>query len=192
VYPSSAAVYGRAAVLPITEASPLDPISPYGVHKKIAEDLCRSYGATFGLRVSIVRLFSAYGVALRKQLLWDASCKVRSQDYRFDGTGDETRDLVHAEDASRLLLLAGEHAGPDVPVVNGASGAEVSIRSVLGELFRALDVGREPEFTGTARSGDPDRYAGDPSAALAWGWTPQRAWEEGVREYARWFRETAS
>jgi UDP-glucose 4-epimerase len=189
VYPSSAAVYGRAAALPIVEASPLAPISPYGVHKMIAENLCQSYGRTFGMRIAIVRIFSAYGVELRKQLLWDASRKALAGDFRFAGTGQETRDWVNAEDVARLLLIAGAHAGSEAPIVNGASGTEVANRSILETLFEALGAKREPEFIGGGRSGDPERYAGDPSRATAWGWAPQRPWEDGVREYARWFLE---
>ena len=192
VYPSSAAVYGQAATLPITEDSPLNPISPYGVHKKMAEDLCRSYSESFGVRVAIVRLFSAYGVELRKQLLWDACRKAVSDDYQFAGTGRETRDWVNAEDIARLLLIAGDHAGSHAPIVNGASGNEVAIQTILSVLFEALGTSREPEFSGSGRPGDPERYAGDPSRALAWGWAPQRPWREGVQEYARWFREVAS
>lgn len=189
VYPSSAAVYGSAATLPISEDSPLAPISPYGVHKKIAEDLCRSYSESFGLRVAIVRIFSAYGAELRKQLLWDACRKALTGDYRFGGTGRETRDWVNGEDVARLLLIAGDHAVPGSAIVNGASGTEVAVGSILAVLFDALGAGRKPEFTGTVRLGDPERLVGDPSRALAWGWSPQRAWQDGVRDYADWFRK---
>jgi UDP-glucose 4-epimerase len=190
VYPSSAAVYGRAARLPIPEESLLAPISPYGVHKRVAEDLCRSYGQSFGVRVSIVRLFSAYGIELRKQLLWDACRKALAGDYRFNGNGRETRDWVNAEDIVRLLLIAGDYASPEAPIVNGASGDEVSIATILGDLFDALGANGKPEFTGVSRPGDPERYAGDPSRALAWGWAPRRPLQEGLREYADWFRQT--
>lgn len=190
VYPSSAAVYGRATVLPIAEESPLAPISPYGVHKVITEELCRSYGRTFGLRVAIVRIFSAYGVELRKQLLWDASRKALAGDFHFAGSGRETRDWVNAEDVAGLLLLAADHAGPEAPIVNGASGTEVANQSILEVLLDALGAAEGPQFTGGVRSGDPERYAGDPSRASEWGWAPRRPWQEGVREYARWFLET--
>lgn len=189
VFPSSGAVYGGATTLPITEESPLAPVSPYGVHKKIAEDLCRSYSQSFGLRVAIVRIFSAYGVELRKQLLWDACRKALMGDCRFGGTGRETRDWVHAEDVARLLLIASDHAEPGASSVNCATGQDVAVESILAVLFEALGTSRRPEFTGSARPGDPERVAGDPSRAIAWGWSPQRPWQDGVREYARWFRE---
>jgi UDP-glucose 4-epimerase len=192
VYPSSGAVYGRATTLPIGEDSPLAPISPYGVHKRIAEDLCRSYGQSFGIRVAILRIFSAYGAGLRKQLLWDACGKSIRGDSRFDGSGRETRDWIHVEDVARLLLLAAEHADMSAPTVNCATGQGVAVESILGVLFEALGTSLRPEFTGIVRMGDPDRVAGDPSRAAQWGWAPEKAWQDGVREYARWFRENAS
>jgi UDP-glucose 4-epimerase len=191
VYPSSAAVYGRAATLPISEKSPLAPISPYGFHKGIAEDLCRSYSESFGLPVAIVRLFSAYGIELRKQLLWDACRKSQVGDYRFGGTGRETRDWVNGEDVARLLLLAGDHAVSGTAIVNGASGTEVAVENILAVLLDALGADRKPEFTGTMRAGDPERVVGDSSRARGWGWSPQRPWQDGVREYADWFRRVA-
>lgn len=187
VYPSTAAVYGRATSLPITVNAPLAPVSPYGVHKKAAEDLCRSYAQNFGLNLSIVRIFSAYGKELRKQLLWDACEKVRHGRFSFAGSGSETRDWVHVEDVARLLVLASDHAATTAPTVNCATGVETSTREILTSLFQALDESNPPEFSGSARVGDPDRYAGDPTAALEWGWSPQRHWREGVREYAEWF-----
>ena len=187
VFPSSAAVYGCATSWPISEESALGPISPYGVHKRIGEDLCRSYSDSYGLRVAIVRIFSAYGVELRKQLLWDACRKSMAGDYRFGGTGRETRDWVNGEDVARLLLIAGDHAVPGAAIVNGASGTEVAVQTILAVLLDALGADRQPEFTGTARAGDPERVVGDPSRALGWGWSPQRPWQVGVREYAEWF-----
>ena len=75
VYPSSAAVYGKVKSLPISEDTPLNPMSPYGTHKLMAETLCQLYSQQFDLSIAIVRLFSIYGMGLRKQLLWDACRK---------------------------------------------------------------------------------------------------------------------
>ncbi len=189
VYPSSAGVYGAAAKLPTPEESPLRPVSPYGVHKKMAEDLCRSYAGSFGVKAAIVRLFSVYGAGLKKQLLWDSCRKISRGEKEFFGTGSETRDWLHVEDAARLLFIAGERASADCPVVNGGSGAGVAVREVLSEVFLRFDRKDAPVFTGAARPGDPADYAADIKKAAGWGWRPEIGWREGVAGYVEWFRK---
>ena len=189
IYPSSASVYGTVTTVPIREDCPPAPISQYGTHKLMAEEMVSSYARQFGVSTSIVRFFSVYGCGLRKQLLWDASCKLARNDIVFMGTGDEVRDWLHVEDAARLLLAANEHASSDNPIVNGGSGTGVSVREVLGQLARSL-LGREIplEFSGVQRAGDPSRYIADIAKAGAWGWQSKHLWQEGVTEYAAWWR----
>src|SRR4051812_38158698 len=109
VLPSSAGVYGHCETMPISIDTPLRPTSPYGFHKKMAEELCQSYARNFDVRCAIVRLFSVYGVGLRKQLLWDACQKISGNELEFFGTGKETRDWIHVDDAAALLILAAGH-----------------------------------------------------------------------------------
>src|SRR5258707_616275 len=54
---SSAAVYGAEYNGPISEDAEPVPMSPYGQHKLMMEQLCRSYAVTFGLRSTVARLF---------------------------------------------------------------------------------------------------------------------------------------
>jgi len=191
VMPSSAAVYGIAEVLPIGIRDALNPASLYGLHKKMAEDLCHAYGRHFGVRSALVRLFSIYGIGLRKQLLWDACSKMSADDMTFAGTGAETRDWLHVEDAAELLMLAAEHASPECPVVNGGTGAAVAIAEILGEIATALDCRERLRFSGAARGGDPLHYQADIAGAMAWGWKPKRGWREEVRNYAQWYARGA-
>jgi UDP-glucose 4-epimerase len=191
VYPSSGSVYGIVEHLPIAESQPLAPVSPYGSHKLMAEELCRCYARNFGVAAAIVRLFSAYGPGLRKQLLWDACTKISRGETTFSGDGTETRDWLHIDDMASLLAAAGEHASVACPVVNGGFGQGASVREVLGELFAAFGRSDAPQFSGTARAGDPAHYVADMTHALAWGWQPRIAWREGVREYAEWFKSGA-
>jgi len=72
------------------------------------EDLCLSYAGRWGIRTSVVRLFSVYGPSLRKQLLWDACEKFRRGDNTFAGTGSELRDWLHVKDAAALIATAAE------------------------------------------------------------------------------------
>jgi UDP-glucose 4-epimerase len=191
VYPSSAAVYGNVAKVPIEEDDALQPASPYGVHKLMAESLCRSYGTHFGLSVAIVRFFSVYGEGLRKQLLWDACRKAQRGERAFHGTGAEVRDWLHVEDAAALLLAAAERASPDCPTFNGGTGEGRDIASVLARLFEALGQSVVPSFNGVGRSGDPSRYVADMTQTHTLAWTPATPLDDGLQRYAAWYREIA-
>lgn len=191
VLPSSAAVYGIASRQPISTDCQLAPMSPYGMHKKIAEDLCRSYGRHFGVRCAVVRLFSVYGAGLRKQLLWDACVNLTRGNATFGGTGGETRDLLHVDDAATLLVNAAEHASYDCPAVNGGTGEATTIRDIIDTIADELCGSARVQFSGTARPGDPQHYQADVAEAYELGWRPQHAWREGVRSYARWFQDGA-
>lgn len=187
VYPSSASVYGTVEAMPIREDHRAAPISQYGVHKLMAEQMVASYGLQFGTSAAVVRLFSVYGCGLRKQLLWDACRKFANHDTVFMGTGDEVRDWLHVEDAAELLLAAAEHASPKCPTVNGGSGEGVSVRDVLDHLGDLLRCDLTPSFSGTRRTGDPSTYVADTRGSTVWGWQPKRCWKEGVAEYAAWW-----
>ena len=188
VIPSSAGVYGVAERMPITTTDALRPTSPYGVHKTMAEDLCRSYARHFGVRSALVRLFSVYGIGIRKQLLWDACCKLSQGVGTFAGTGLETRDWLHVEDAAQLMLVAAQHASADCPVVNGGMGAAICIREVVELIASRLGGAVQPVFSGHSRAGDPTHYQADLSGAQAWGWAPQRDRVREMNAYVDWYR----
>jgi UDP-glucose 4-epimerase len=189
VYPSSAGVYGAKDDAPIRVGDAMNPISPYGYHKRIVEELLESYARSFGIRVGIIRFFSIYGPGLTKQLLWDAGAKLRAATggaATFWGTGEETRDWISSEDAAELVLAVAR-SERDFLVVNGASGERTTVREVLEMLKQALDTNTEVRFNGTVREGDPRFYHADISEALALGWKPALPLKQGIEQYARWF-----
>jgi UDP-glucose 4-epimerase len=192
VYLSSAAVYGqRSSNDPILEQTPLEPISPYGLHKMVGESLCRMYGFQYGVRSVVIRFFSIYGCGLRKQLLWDACIKASRGEIEFSGTGEETRDWLDVTDAAELVFCSAGRSSPNRPVADGGTGESVSTRAVLEELFSNLGIQSKPAFSGVARVGDPKHYRADVSTAQQWGWLPKVGWREGIRAYAEWFQKHA-
>lgn len=188
VYPSSAAVYGNAIHLPINEMHKLEPVSPYGLHKQMAEDLCKLYAKSFDISIAIVRLFSVYGEGLEKQLLWDACKKIVSGECVFFGTGAETRDWLNVNDASSLLVKATEIASPSCPIANGGYGVGATVNQVLSELFKQFKLSDQPVFSGMSRGGDPTHYVADIEIAKSWGWLPQTRLEDGLKQYVEWFK----
>ncbi len=191
VIPSSAGVYGAAVRMPISTDAALRPFSPYGVHKMMAEDLCRSYAQHFGIRSALVRLFSVYGIGIRKQLLWDACVKLSQGVTSFAGTGLETRDWLHVEDAAQLMLVAAKNASTFCPVVNGGEGRAVTIREVVELVAGRFNGELVPTFSGELRLGDPTHYEADVSDAVAWGWATKKDRKTEMSAYVDWYMSGA-
>jgi len=189
IYPSSAAVYGAKENNPLSEKENLNPVSPYGFHKKIVEELCASYASNFGLSVAIIRFFSLYGAGLKKQLLWDACNKlIRSNELvEFFGTGAETRDWLHVSDAAELIIKIAKYSEKYI-IINGGYGEKTSIKQIISALSTRLDSHHLFRFNNESRAGDPKHYWADVTIAKQLGWTPKVAIETGLKEYVDWFR----
>ena len=189
VYLSSAAVYGQVKTLPIIEETPLSPVSPYGLHKQMAEALCQLYASQFGVSIVILRLFSIYGPGLRKQLLWDACRKLQQGGCEFFGTGEEVRDWLHVKDAAKLLFLGAQNATSTCPVINAGSGLGVPVKEILQHLSCQFGFELTPRFSSKYKVGDPDSYIADISKVSMWNWVPEISWREGVAEYVDWYKK---
>ena len=91
---SSASVYGNPESLPIPETAPLRPVSPYGYHKMLCETLAEEYATLHGMKVAVLRIFSAYGERLRRQVIHDICLKFAdpaTAGVEVFGTGHESR-----------------------------------------------------------------------------------------------------
>ncbi|PYS83964.1 MAG: hypothetical protein DMF67_06750 [Acidobacteria bacterium] len=199
IFPSSAAVYGDTSELPAREDAAPRPISPYGFHKAACELLAREYAECFRLRVVVCRLFSVFGEAQRRLLVWELYRQFASDApvVWLEGTGEETRDYLHVEDASAAMLELAEgfargRDGGRFAVVNMASGEETRVVE-LAERVRALVApGKEVRCRGRARAGDPQHWRADTSAlrALAPRWQPQPFAQRLARCLAAWQSES--
>lgn len=189
IFFSSAAVYGNPTHLPIRETDALAPISPYGVHKLMCEELCRYYNRVHGYQARAIRIFSAYGSGLRKQLLWDMYQKYQNTgEIKLFGTGNETRDFIHVSDIMRAIALILAYDG-DEEVFNVANGEEVSIRE-LAQIY-AKQLGRDEKivtFTGETKVGDPQNWCADISLLKKIGYQKHKELEAGVFDYVNWVK----
>jgi UDP-glucose 4-epimerase len=190
---SSAAVYGSAHSCPIAEDARLSPFSPYGAHKLMMEELCRSYAANFGLRVVVPRLFSVYGPGLKKQLLWDFCGKVAAGGViELCGSGNELRDWLDVRDVALGLGKVSQLASVQAPAINLASGVAMAVREIVA-LVMAQWTGsgvqsREVMFSGQSRPGDPFSLVADITQMRAYGIDNRILVTQGVGEYVAWYR----
>jgi UDP-glucose 4-epimerase len=189
---SSAAVYGAQHLGPIPETAALAPMSPYGEHKLMMEQLCRSYAISFGLRSTVVRLFSVYGPHLRKQLLWDICSRLQQNEQTLvlGGTGAETRDWTDVRDVVRLLATIGELPQQEMfQVINGGSGRGTSVAEVANMLVTNWTRDVPVRYSGAARAGDPFSLLADDAGLRRLPFDWRISIEQGIVDYVKWFKD---
>lgn len=189
VFVSSAAVYGDARYIPMDEGHPLEPKSPYGVSKLMAEEYVRLYSRLHGLAGLVIRPFSVYGPRQRKLVAYDLLARLHDGErpLRIRGAPDVRRDFVFAEDAARALVVLARTAPGRADTYNLASGAGTSLQELATLLVSLSGIDAEVEFTGSVRAGDPYRWTGDPRRALALGVGCDTPLAEGLRRTVEWF-----
>jgi UDP-glucose 4-epimerase len=166
VIPSSAAVYGNPASLPVAEDAALQPISPYGFHKAACELLAREYAECFDLNVLVCRVFSVFGADQRRLLVWELYQQLAGPERIawLSGTGEETRDFFYIDDLADALLQLIENfeqTKRHYLVVNVASGVETSVLQLAETLREIVAPGKEIRCRGQQRKNDPLRWRAD-------------------------------
>jgi UDP-glucose 4-epimerase len=186
---SSAAVYGDPATLPVTEQHALRPLSPYGYHKRQAELLCEEFARIYSLRTASLRIFSAYGAGLRRQVIWDISRRaLNGGPLILQGTGAESRDFIHASDVARACWAAANFAPMTGEVYNAASGRETAISELAEIVLRALGLKNEIKFDGVLPSGTPKNWRADIAKLTSLGFAPLVEPRSGIGDFAAWCR----
>jgi len=179
---SSAAVYGNPNQLPIAENAPLVPVSPYGKNKLEAENLIRQYFDRTGLKSCSLRVFSAYGPRLHKQLFWDIFLKAReTRIIELFGTGHESRDFIFIDDLVRAVECIAQNAQMKGECINVASGEETFIRDAA-RIFLSFQLSNfELKFSGKAKVGDPINWKANTSLLKSLGFVPTVSIADGLR-----------
>ena len=181
VMTSSAAVFGNPNQLPVNEDAPVQPISPYGFHKAVAELLSREYAECFGLSIIVCRFFSVFGVAQRRLLVWELYKQLAGSGETawLEGTGSESRDFLHVDDAAAAVLGLIDAHSSNAPgtctTVNIGSGVETSVIALARQLRDLVAPHKQISCRGVIRKNDPLRWCADVSRlrSLLPSWQPK-------------------
>lgn len=193
---SSAAVYGDPIKNPIAETAQYNPISPYALHKVLMEDTAEYFSRIYNLNISVLRIFSAYGNGLTKQVFWDMGQKVKTCNQLYmGGNGNETRDFIHIDDLVRAIGLIADVSETGFHVYNVANGEEISIRKIADMFVEKMQevTGNEQidiVFSGETRKGNPSKWKADIEKLKVLGYAPKVSIEEGIARYVRWLYDT--
>ncbi|MEU5254017.1 NAD-dependent epimerase/dehydratase family protein [Streptomyces longwoodensis] len=184
VFASSSSVYGDAETYPTPEDVRPRPVSPYGVTKLAAEQLCETYRTVFGVPVVSLRLFSVYGPGQRPDMafarLVAAACTGRP--FPLYGDGGQSRDFTYVGDVVTAMRAAALSSWTGVANLGG--GSEVTLGQVVELVGRlAAPVRLVP---GPPRPGDARRTAADIGLArAAFGYRPATGIREGLAAMVR-------
>ena len=191
VYSSSSSVYGDRVAMPMREDALPQPVSPYGVTKLAAEQLCHLYFANFGVPAVSLRYFTVYGPRQRPDMGFHRflTATLRGQPITVYGDGEQTRDFTFIADAVEANV-AGAARGVPGRVYNIGGGSRVSVNHVLDMIARV--TGRNPVIVS-----EPDQkgemrhtYAETWLARMDLGFMPTVGLEEGLAAEYRWLSDT--
>ena len=187
VYASSSSLYGDAVAIPVAEDALPRPLSPYGVTKLAAEQLCHLYWVNHRVPTASVRYFTVYGPRQRPDMAFHRfiTAALAERPITLYGDGAQTRDFTFVTDAAAATIAAGLRGVPG-RAYNIGGGSRVSINQVLALLERLaghpLTIVREGAQKGDVR----DTYADTSLARADLGFAPAVSLEQGLEAEYRW------
>ena len=192
VYASSAAVYGEPSQLPLTEASPTQPLSPYGLEKLVNDQYAALYAAQLGLSCLGLRYFNVFGPRQDPSSPYAGVIsrfvdRLRAgQPLTVFGDGEQSRDFIYVGDvaAANAAALSSGVTG----LCNVATGQRISLNQLIETLHAAS--GRRTEVRFAAERGGDIRHSGASGERLRQElrFSPRWSLREGL---AALWRETA-
>jgi UDP-glucose 4-epimerase len=177
------AMYGDPKRIPVDENTPVDPLSPYGLSKELAEATIHFYAKQFGFDYFIFRYANVFGPRQNPHgeagivAIFGALMKAGETPTIF-GDGTKARDYVYVGDVAAANLTA-LRKGKNV-TVNIGRGIATSDRQMFDAIAREAGFKKEPVFA-PFRPGEIDRISLDAARARKLlGWKPKTDIPEGV------------
>lgn len=190
---SGGTIYGDPdpSQLPVKESHPQQPVSPYGVAKKVVGDYLYAYRELHNLEYTALALANVYGprqdphgeagvVAIfAGRLLAGEPCTIF-------GDGGQTRDFVFVDDVVDAFARAATRGSG--LVINIGTGRETSVNALYDSMARRAGV-TDAAVYAPPRPGELRRSSLDPGrAAIHLGWKPWTTMDEGAAAVLDYFR----
>lgn len=189
VYASSSSVYGDEVTLPMHEDARPQPVSPYGVTKLSAEQLCHLYYVNYRVPAVSLRYFTVYGPRQRPDMGFHRffNAVMAGTPIAQFGDGKQTRDFTFVADAVTATAAAATRGTPGA-VYNIGGGSRVELLDVFDLIRRvtgrAVTVDRIDAQHGDMR----DTYADTTRARADLGFAPTVTLEQGLRAQFDWMK----
>jgi len=173
VFASSSSVYGDAE-LPMKENSLLKPVSPYGVTKLAAENLCYLYWKNYGIPIVSLRYFTVYGPRQRPDMAFYKFINAILNDEKITiyGDGNQTRDFTFISDVidANILAIKSNIVGK---VFNIGGGSRISVNEVIKILEEILGKEAEVKYIEKQKGDVEHTYSSIEKAKNMLGYNPK-------------------
>ncbi|HEY2316888.1 MAG TPA: dTDP-glucose 4,6-dehydratase [Solirubrobacteraceae bacterium] len=185
-------VYGSIETGSFTEASPLQPSSPYSATKTGADLLVLSYYHTYGLETLVARGSNNYGPRqypekLIPLMILNAFAGDRLPVY---GDGRNVRNWLYVEDFGRGIGHVLTHGRPG-EVYNCGGPDECENLDVVRRILELAGADASLIEYVTDRPGHDRRYSLSSEKLAELGWRAQTRFAEGLRRTVEWYRDNA-
>ena len=183
-------VYGSIAEGSFTEASPLQPSSPYSATKAGADLLVASYCDTFGLETLICRGSNNFGPYQYPEKLIPLMILNALHGDRLPVYGDglNVRNWLYVEDFARAIGHVLEHGGAG-EVFNVGGPDERTNLEVVRRILELTGADESLVEYVPDRPGHDRRYSLGSEKVRALGWEAQVGFEAGIEQTVDWYRE---
>ena len=192
VFSSSTSVYGSSRERPTPEASPLDPISPYGVAKLAAERYCISFSRVYeSFETVVLRYFNVFGPRQSPSSQYAAvvplfiTAIAAGEPVTIHGDGEQSRDFTYVDNVVDATIAAGAADGRERPRLQRRGRRARERQPGRGHDRRRFSAGRWRRSSPPSRPGDiRDSWADLTAAREVLGYEPAVSLEEGLRRTA--------
>ena len=189
IFFSTSHVYGIPKKLPVKEGDPKHPNSIYSDSKLDAEIICESYSRTYGLDISIARLFSVYGPNSSSHLVVNSIINQLLKNKVIQlGNVNSRRDFIYVTDVIQAIkiILKNIHGFNDYNVGTGKSYSILEICEILKKISKKnIPV---KSIKSKIRKNDLSKIVCDPTKIQNLGWNPKIGISVGLQKMLEWYR----
>ncbi|MEX0992737.1 MAG: dTDP-glucose 4,6-dehydratase [Solirubrobacterales bacterium] len=185
-------VYGSIEQGSFSEASALDPSSPYSASKAGGDLLVAAYCRTYGVDALVCRASNNYGPYQYPEKLIPLCVlnALHGDPLPVYGDGMQVRNWLHVSDHCRALELV-LRDGRAAETYNIGGPDELSNIEVVRKIVELAGADESLIEFVTDRPGHDRRYSLASERTIGLGWEAQIQFETGLRETVQWYRENA-
>lgn len=206
IFSSTCAVYGETQYNPVDEKHPPNPVNPYGLSKRMIEQMIEWCGKLMDLNYVILRYFNVCGAsddgavgdskkpsllliqnavrgALGIEQFYLVCPKVDTPD------GSPIRDYVNVVDLNEAHILALDYLlkGGKSDIFNLGTGKGNSVLEIVNQVQKITGVKFSAKRGKTRKGEYAAVYADNRKAKRVLGWEPKRTIEDSVKSLVKWY-----